>query len=85
MAHKLKVLGPPFDPNTMYEVHRFGKKDMDLSAKQEYLDFRRKHYVPLWVGEAGENTDAWFDGLPRPWKPTTWAGLSCYLRTWTQP
>jgi hypothetical protein len=29
------------------------------SAIQEYVDFRQKNNVPLWLGESGENTDEW--------------------------
>lgn len=63
-----KVFGPPFDPNTMYEVHRYGMKDTDVSSLQEYLDFRSKYHVPLWVGEAGENSDAWVEGMRKTFK-----------------
>lgn len=26
---------------------------------QPYLDFRDRYKVPIWLGESGENTDAW--------------------------
>jgi hypothetical protein len=26
---------------------------------QSYLGFRDKYHVPVWLGESGENTDAW--------------------------
>ena len=28
---------------------------------QEYLDFRDKYDVPIYMGESGENTDEWVD------------------------
>jgi hypothetical protein len=30
---------------------------------QEYLDFRDKHKVPVWMGESGENTDEWISSF----------------------
>lgn len=53
------VFGPPFDPNTMYELHKYWMKTTDVSTIQQYLNFRAKYHVPLWAGETGENTDAW--------------------------
>jgi endoglucanase len=52
------VFGPPFDPNVLYSIHKYWMKP-DRSSIQEYLDFRAKYNVPLWVGESGENTDQW--------------------------
>ena len=26
---------------------------------QEYLDFRDRYNVPIWLGESGENNDKW--------------------------
>lgn len=57
------VFGPPFDPNTMYELHKYWMKTTDVSTIQPYLDFRAKYHVPLWTGETGENTDAWDEGF----------------------
>jgi aryl-phospho-beta-D-glucosidase BglC (GH1 family) len=53
-----KVFGPPFDSNVMYTFHKYWTAT-DKSVIQEYLDFRDKYHVPLWLGESGENTDAW--------------------------
>lgn len=53
------VFGPPFDSNTMYELHKYWMKTTDVSTIQLYIDFRSKYHVPLWCGETGENTDAW--------------------------
>jgi endoglucanase len=54
-----KVFGPPFDANTMYELHRYWMKTTDVSTIQDVIDFRAKYDVPLWCGESGENNDAW--------------------------
>jgi endoglucanase len=59
-----KVFGPPFDRNAMYTFHKYWtapKKD----AIQEYLDFRDRYNVPIWLGESGENTDEWIEQFVR--------------------
>jgi endoglucanase len=52
------VFGPPFDSNTAYTFHKYWMP-VEQKAIQEYVDFREKYQVPLWLGESGENTDAW--------------------------
>jgi len=52
------VFGPPFDSNTAYSLHKYWMP-VQQWAIQEYVDFRQKYSVPLWLGESGENTDEW--------------------------
>lgn len=52
------VFGPPFDSNTAYTLHKYWMP-VQQSAIQDYVDFRQKNNVPLWLGESGENTDEW--------------------------
>jgi endoglucanase len=52
------VFGPPFDSNTAYTFHKYWSKTDD-SVIQQYLDFRDKYNVPIWLGESGENNDQW--------------------------
>ena len=56
------VFGAPFDPNILYEWHHYGSVP-DQKLLQPYLDFRAKYHVPLWLGEAGENSDVWVAGF----------------------
>ena len=53
-----KAFGPPFDPKLVYTFHKYWM-DVNQGAIQEYLDFRDKYHVPVWMGESGENTDEW--------------------------
>ena len=53
-----KVFGPPFDKNVMYTFHKYWTKP-DASVIKDYVDFRDKYNVPIWLGESGENTDQW--------------------------
>ena len=52
------VFGPPFDSNTAYTFHQYWMTP-DQKAVEKYVDFRDKYNVPVWLGESGENTDAW--------------------------
>ena len=56
--NNFKVFGPPFDSKLVYTFHKYWF-DVKQEAVQEYVDFRDKHNVPLWMGESGENTDEW--------------------------
>ncbi|MDQ6733338.1 MAG: glycoside hydrolase family 5 protein, partial [Nitrospirota bacterium] len=53
-----KVFGPPFDRNVVYEFHKYWIPPAQ-SAIQEYVDYRNRYNVPIWLGESGENTDQW--------------------------
>ncbi|HEV7747831.1 MAG TPA: glycoside hydrolase family 5 protein [Pyrinomonadaceae bacterium] len=57
-----KVFGPPFDAKLVYTFHKYWM-DVNQGAIQEYLDFRDKYNVPVWMGESGENTDQWIDSF----------------------
>jgi endoglucanase len=53
-----KVFGPPFDDKLAYTFHKYWM-EVNQKAIQDYLDFRDKYNVPIWMGESGENTDEW--------------------------
>lgn len=46
------------DNNVVYEFHKYWF-EVNQPAIQQYLDFRDKHQVPIYIGETGENTDEW--------------------------
>ncbi|OGS73572.1 MAG: glycosyl hydrolase family 5 [Flavobacteria bacterium RIFCSPLOWO2_12_FULL_35_11] len=46
------------DNNVVYEFHKYWF-EVNQEAIQQYLDFRDKHQVPIYIGETGENTDEW--------------------------
>jgi endoglucanase len=52
------VFGPPFAPNLAYSFHKYWN-DTDDASIRKFLDFRDKHEAPIWLGESGENDDAW--------------------------
>jgi endoglucanase len=53
-----KVFGPPFDSNAMYTLHKYWMSPEQASV-QQYVDFRERYHVPIWLGESGENKDEW--------------------------
>lgn len=53
-----RVFGPPFDDNLGYTFHKYWM-DPVQGEIQEYVDFRDKHQVPVFMGESGENSDEW--------------------------
>src|SRR6266403_2400017 len=57
-----KIFGPPFDPKLAYTFHKYWMP-VNQEAIQEYLTFRDKYNVPVWMGESGENTDDWIDSF----------------------
>jgi endoglucanase len=57
-----KMFGPPFDDKMVYTFHKYWC-DTTQSQVQEYLDFRDRYNVPIWMGESGENTDQWVSGF----------------------
>ncbi|HPG38538.1 MAG TPA: glycoside hydrolase family 5 protein [bacterium] len=52
------IFGPPFDDKLAYTFHKYWS-DVTDSSIQEYLDFRDKYNVPLWMSESGENNYEW--------------------------
>jgi aryl-phospho-beta-D-glucosidase BglC (GH1 family) len=52
------VFGAPFDSNLMYTFHKYWTSPTE-AVIQPYLDFRNRYDVPIWLGESGENSDAW--------------------------
>jgi len=52
------VFSPPFDSNVMYTFHKYWMKP-EQAEIQQYVDFRDKYHVPIWMSESGENTDEW--------------------------
>lgn len=54
------VFGNPFDKNLAYTYHKYWMPP-EQSQVQEYVDFRNKYEVPIYMGESGENDDDWID------------------------
>jgi len=57
-------LTPPWDDKLVYSFHRYWSS-YSASSIQYLLNIRNTHNVPLWMGESGENSNAWFTGFVR--------------------
>lgn len=51
-----------FDDNMMYSCHRYGG-DPTIAAIQNFIDFRDKTNLPMYMGEIGHNTDEWMNSF----------------------
>ena len=47
-----------FDAQLMYTCHRYGG-DATREAIRDYIDFRDRTGLPMYMGEIGHNTDEW--------------------------
>jgi hypothetical protein len=55
---KFEILGPPTAGQVAYTFHLYWAPPTRESIAP-YLDWREKTDLPMWLGESGENTDAW--------------------------
>ncbi len=53
-----EVFGPPFDSKLVYQFHKYWTPPTQ-EVIQDYLAYRDRYNVPIWLGESGENTDEW--------------------------
>jgi hypothetical protein len=61
-ATDFSMFDKPLDGNQVYSFHMYTWFGDDRRKKMtEYLSLARRHDVPLWVGEFGENTYAMID------------------------
>jgi endoglucanase len=52
------IFSEPFDANVAYTFHKYWTAP-DESVIRQYIDFRDRYGVPIWMGESGENKDEW--------------------------
>jgi endoglucanase len=50
---------PLWDDQLVISFHKYWNYTNDASIKN-FLDIRNKYNVPIWLGETGENSNAWF-------------------------
>lgn len=58
-ANDFTGLTPAWDDNMVYSFHKYWSFN-DQASIQWVLDLRESENVPLWMGEAGENSNTWF-------------------------
>ncbi len=57
-----RIFGPPFSRGLAYTFHRYWCDTTEREIR-DYVEFRDRYNVPLWMGESGENTDAWISSF----------------------
>ena len=50
---------PLWDNQTVISFHKYWNVNTPASI-QKFLDYREKYTAPIWMGESGENSNAWF-------------------------
>ncbi len=50
---------PLWDNNMVVSFHKYWNNN-DQASIQNFLDYREKYNFPIWMGESGENSNAWF-------------------------
>jgi hypothetical protein len=58
-ANNYKGIFPLWDTNMVVSFHKYWNNN-DQQSIQNFLDIRDKYNVPIWCGESGENSNAWF-------------------------
>jgi len=56
------VFGKPYEDKLAYTFHKYWMPPIQEQI-QEYVNFSNKYNVPIWMGESGENEDAWIDSF----------------------
>lgn len=56
------MFGKPFDDKLAYTFHKYWMPPVQKEI-QDYVDFSAKHNVPMYLGESGENENAWIDSF----------------------
>ena len=64
-ANTFDGLTPPWDSNLVYSPHKYWSPVFNISDIQYGLDLRDNYNVPIWFGETGENSNAWYTDLIR--------------------
>jgi hypothetical protein len=57
-AGNFDIFSSPVANNVVYSFHKYWTAPVSSSV-QEYIDFRDRYNVPVWMGESGENSAAW--------------------------
>ena len=58
-ASDFSIFGTPSDANLVYSFHKYWNAN-DEASIAPYVAFSARHGVPLWLGETGENSNAWY-------------------------
>jgi endoglucanase len=63
-ATDFSIFSPPSDVRLVYSFHKYWNETTPASIAP-FLSFSRRYSVPLWLGETGENNNAWYEAMLR--------------------
>lgn len=63
-ATDFNQLTPPFVSNMVYAFHKYWN-ETNFASIQYMISIRTQYFVPLWLGESGENSNPWFYEVTR--------------------
>jgi endoglucanase len=58
-ANNYQGMFPLWDDNLVVSFHKYGNFTTKETI-QNFLNYRQKYNVPLWLGESGENSNTWY-------------------------
>lgn len=58
-ATDFNQLTPPFVTNMVYSFHKYWN-ETSAATIQNFVTMRTQYFVPIWMGESGENSNPWF-------------------------
>lgn len=58
-ANNYRGIFPPWDDKLVVSFHKYGNFN-EQRALSSFLEIRERYDLPLWLGEAGENSNTWF-------------------------
>lgn len=61
-ANNYEGMFPLWDDNMVISFHKYWNYT-DQASIQKFIDYRDKYNVPIWMGETGENSNAWFTNV----------------------
>lgn len=61
-ASNFKSFSKPFDDKLVYSFHKYWT-DTTQKVIQDYVAFRDKYNVPIYMGESGENNNTWINSF----------------------
>ena len=61
-ANNYEGIFPLWDKNMVISFHKYWNYT-DKASIQKFIDYREKYNVPVWMGETGENSNAWFTNV----------------------
>jgi len=73
------VFGKPFDANVAYTFHKYWTAP-DESVIRQYIDFRERYDVPIWMGESGRIPTSGLSNSRKRWRKTISDGFWPYKK-----